>query len=131
MGRLFHIINASKVFYGTVASSLRRHLSSYYPFQINNSFKKGLYSQWLERVKRAGRSFLYHPISSKIIPVYKSSVLQCDMGECGCPVCEFLQGKYDLTTLLQVIEVLDVKLAESEKNERNLISVISDRRINK
>ena len=40
MGRLFHNINALKVFSGTVASLLRRRLSSYYPFTNNNILKK-------------------------------------------------------------------------------------------
>ena len=67
MGRLFHNINALKVFSGTIASILRRVLSSYYPFHNNNIFKKGLYSQGLERENRAGRSFLHRPESSVIV----------------------------------------------------------------
>ncbi len=67
MGRLFHTINASKVFYGTVASSLRCLLSSYYPFQTNNSLKKDKGSKGLERKKGSGRSFLHRPASSVIV----------------------------------------------------------------
>ena len=67
MGRLFHIINALKVFIGTIASILRRVLSSYYPFHNNNIFKKGLYNQGLERENRAGLSFSHRPESSGIV----------------------------------------------------------------
>lgn len=45
---------------------------------------------------------------------YKSSVLRCDAGECGCPVCDFIQGNRDAETMLRVIEVLDYRLAEDE-----------------
>ena len=64
MGRLFHNLNTLRSFHGTIASTLRRALSSYYPFQTNNSFKKGKSSKGLERWKGSGRSFLDRPVSS-------------------------------------------------------------------
>ena len=61
MGRLFHNINTLLFICGTIASTLRCALSSYYPFQTNNSFKKGKSSKYLDNKKGAGRSFLHRP----------------------------------------------------------------------
>jgi hypothetical protein len=49
---------------------------------------------------------------------WESSVLQCDQSDAGCPVCRFLSGVTDPTTLFEVIEVLDAKLSEKEKSYR-------------
>ena len=126
MGRLFTSINVLFFIIGTIASRLRGVISSYYLFSNKQSLKNIKYSQGLEDKKGAGRSFSHRPESSDIVPTYKSSVLLCYMGECGCLVCEFLQGNTETTTLIRVIEVLDTKLAESEKSERNLLSIISN-----
>jgi hypothetical protein len=64
MGRFFNNINVLLFICGTIASTLRCALSSYYPFQTNNSFKKDKYSKGLDRKKGSGRSFLHRPVSS-------------------------------------------------------------------
>ena len=50
---------------------------------------------------------------------YRSSVLLCDVGDDGCPVCLFLAGDKSTGVLLNVIEVLDKELADLEKWERS------------
>ena len=67
MGRFLHNINVLLFICGTVASTLRRVLSSYHPFQTNNSFKKGKGYKGIEREKRSGRSFSHRPVSSHIV----------------------------------------------------------------
>jgi len=69
MERLFHNLNTLRSFHGTIPSTLRRALSSYYPFQTNNSFKKGKGSKGLDRGKGAGRSFSDRPVSSRNVRV--------------------------------------------------------------
>ncbi len=52
---------------------------------------------------------------------WKSSVLRCfDGTDCDCVTCRFIGGASDMETLLHVIQLLDSKLAESEKQERSL-----------
>ncbi len=64
MERSFYNIIVLLFIYGTVASTLHCALSSYYPFQTNNSLKKGKGNKGLEREKGAGRSFPHRPVSS-------------------------------------------------------------------
>lgn len=46
--------------------------------------------------------------------VFQSTVLLCNVGDCSCPVCNFLNGDRQTETLLHVIRVLDDKLANLE-----------------
>jgi hypothetical protein len=59
--------------------------------------------------------------------VFQSSVLLCNVGDCSCPVCNFLNGDRQAETLLRVIRVLDDKLANTERFEREyLLGVIRE-----
>jgi hypothetical protein len=53
---------------------------------------------------------------------YESSVLRCEIGEDGCAICSFLAGKEDRDTMLEVIRVLDLRLAEEENILRGIMA---------
>ena len=55
---------------------------------------------------------------------YASSVLRCNVEDDGCAVCEFLNGSDDVDGMLEVIRILDSKLAEAEKHERTLTTAL-------
>lgn len=47
---------------------------------------------------------------------YQSSVLTCNVAEDECAVCRFLNGDQSKEVMLEVIRVLDAKLAETQEN---------------
>lgn len=51
---------------------------------------------------------------------WTSSVLVCDAGDDECEICRFLAGDRSPDVLLEVIGVLDSKLAELEEHNRVL-----------
>lgn len=60
-------------------------------------------------------------IKTKNKNTYKSSIMRSETGDfCGCEVCHFLKGNYSAENMLQVIRVLDQKLADAEKLSTNL-----------
>ena len=57
--------------------------------------------------------------------LYKSSPMKIAPCEEGCPTCEFLNGSKSVGVMLKVIENLDHMLAEAEKLNWSLTSVLS------
>ena len=56
-----------------------------------------------------------------MVESYKSSVLTCYVGDNHCAVCNYLDGDDREETLIEVIRILDLSLAECEKAERALL----------
>ena len=57
---------------------------------------------------------------------YKSNVLQEKCGDASCALCEFLGGNHEVVTLLEVISILDERLAAREKLCFYLLEVIEN-----
>lgn len=58
---------------------------------------------------------------------YVSSVLTCNVGDCDCLVCAFLNGDTSEVAMLEVIRILDAKLAEEETVVRQLTRSLVER----
>lgn len=55
---------------------------------------------------------------------WKSSTLNINVEDDGCPVCLFLNGDHTVDNLLQVIKVLDANLASSQEYNKKLLQML-------
>lgn len=55
---------------------------------------------------------------------YKSSVLKCKIEDHDCAVCRFLDDRHTIQDMLEVIELLDSKLAVKEDYVNNLLNCL-------